>query len=367
MKNQKITNLISSFEKHHLDGLVLNPGPSLNYLTGLSFHLMERPVLFFILPGQTPLMILPELEMPKLGSSKVEIKPFPYNDDPATWQKTISEAVGPLALEGKKIGVEPNLLRFLELSFLQAALAKTEFISASQALSELRIKKEPDETKAIQKAAEISEKALLQTLPFIKPGISEKEIASELTLQLIRAGSDPELAFKPIVSTGPNSANPHAEPSDRKLTTGDLLVIDWGARYNGYISDLTRTFGIEKIESEFLNIARIVLNANQTAYHSVHAGKEAGEIDKAAREVISKSGYGEFFTHRTGHGIGLEAHEPPYIFSGNQQILELGMCFTIEPGIYLPGRNGVRIEDNVVVTDEGVKLFSSFPRDLQIL
>lgn len=367
MNYQKLNLLVSSLQKHHLDGLVLNPGPSMNYLTGLSFHLMERPVLLFILPGQKPIMVLPELEVTKLESSKVEITPFSYNDDPSTWQKTISDAVGSLGLEGKKIGVEPTQLRFLELSFLQSASDTSEFVSASKCLSELRIRKDADEIRSIQKAVEIGEKALNRTLPFIKPGLSEKEIASELTFQLIRAGSDPELAFKPIVSSGPNSANPHAEPSDRKLKMGDLLVIDWGARYSGYISDLTRTFAIGNIESEFSSIAKIVLEANQAAYHAVKAGEEAGKIDQAAREVISSAGYGDYFTHRTGHGIGLEAHEPPYIFSDNQQILEPGMCFTIEPGIYLPGKNGVRIEDNVVVTDEGVKLLSSLPRELQIL
>jgi Xaa-Pro dipeptidase len=195
--------------------------------------------------------------------------------------------------------------------------------------------------------------------------MTEHEAASELTVQLLRAGSDSELPFPPIVASGPNSALPHAVPSERKLQRGDLVVIDWGAAVDGYISDLTRTLAIGPADPELVKVHGIVLDANRAGCAAVRPGVPAAEVDRAARAVIDAAGYGEFFTHRTGHGIGMEAHEPPYIRGDNQEPLIPGMTFTVEPGIYLPGRGGVRIEDNVVVTADGSECLSVLQRDLR--
>jgi len=201
----------------------------------------------------------------------------------------------------------------------------------------------------------------------IHPGVSEQEVASELTLQLLRNGSQPELPFFPIVSSGPNSANPHATPSERTLTPGDMLVIDWGANYSGYVSDITRTFAIGYITQEFEKIHQVVLNANTAGREAVQSGLKAEQIDEAARDQIAQAGYGQFFIHRTGHGIGIEGHEPPYIRQGNQRILSPGMTFTIEPGIYLPEENGVRIEDDVLVTEDGGQSLTTIKRELTVI
>jgi Xaa-Pro dipeptidase len=170
--------------------------------------------------------------------------------------------------------------------------------------------------------------------------------------------------FTPIVSSGPNSANPHATPSERKLISGDLLVIDWGASYDGYFSDITRTFAIGDIESEYIKISKIVQEANSAGRKSARPGITIESIDRAARAVIDSAGYGKYFTHRTGHGLGMEGHEEPYIRAGNLMHIEPGMTFTIEPGIYLPNRNGVRIEDDVVITSTGAECLTSLPRDV---
>lgn len=216
----------------------------------------------------------------------------------------------------------------------------------------------------MHRAAKIAEQALIATLPLIKVGLSERELASELTMQLFMAGCDPQVPFSPIVSAGVNSANPHATPSDRMLTVGDLLVIDWGASFEGYFSDITRTFAIGNIDPEYAQIAKIVLEANTAARNIARPGLPIENIDRAARSVIESAGYGKYFTHRTGHGLGVEGHEEPYIRPGNTALLEPGMTFTIEPGIYLPDRNGVRIEDDVVITDSGVECLTNLPREL---
>jgi Xaa-Pro dipeptidase len=201
----------------------------------------------------------------------------------------------------------------------------------------------------------------------VKIGITEAELASELTLILLRHGSDPVFTFPPIISFGPNTANPHSFPSERKLAAGDLLLFDWGAIYQGYASDITRTFAIRKVEPEMAQIAQIVQQANAAARALAAPGVAAGDIDLAARQVIEQAGYGKFFTHRTGHGLGMEIHEPPYIRSGSSFFLQLGMTFTIEPGIYLPGRGGVRVEDDCVITADGIETLTSLPRELMVL
>lgn len=347
-----------------LDSLILNAGPSLTYMTGLHFHLSERPVLVVFMPDAAPLIVLPELEQEKLKNLPFEIQPFPYGEDPSQWDGIFQQAVKTAKLEGKRNGVEPRQLRLLEYRLLINGAPATEFIPADDRVSKLRMFKDESEIAAMRKAAEIAELALTATLPYVKIGLSERELAAELTMQLFRAGCDPQVPFSPIVSSGPNSANPHATPSDRNLTHGDLLVIDWGASYGGYFSDITRTFAIGNIEPEYAQISKIVLEANSAGRKSARPGIATEVVDQAARAVIDSAGYGKYFTHRTGHGLGMEGHEEPYIRAGNLMLLEPGMTFTIEPGIYLPGRNGVRIEDDVVITDTGADCLTSLPREV---
>ena len=245
------------------------------------------------------------------------------------------------------------------------ALPEADFPDASEALASLRLRKDEFEVDAIRRAVKVAQEALEATISLIKMGVTEKEIASELTLQMLKHGSEFELPFPPIVSAGPNSANPHASPSDRKIQGGDLLVVDWGATVDGYISDLTRTFAVGEVEPEFEKISEMVLKANEAGRAAGRPGVPCANVDKAARAVIEQAGYGKYFTHRTGHGIGMDGHEEPYMRGDNMQMLYPGMAYTVEPGIYLPERGGVRIEDNVVVTKDGVEVLSDMPRELR--
>jgi Xaa-Pro dipeptidase len=359
--------LATALYTHHLDTLALNPGPSLTYLTGLNFHLMERPVVGFFTPHNPVILILPELEAGKTTDLPYPVQVFPYGEDPTIWPNAFRQAALAAQIEGRRVGVEPRQMRVLELRMLEAAAQTAQYLSAEECLADLRMRKDLGEIEAMRQAAQIAQQALKETLPKVKPGLSERELASELTAQLLRAGSDVEMPFTPIVSSGPNGANPHALPSERRLSPGDLLVIDWGAAYKGYFSDITRTFAIGEIEDEFKHIAAVVREANQAGRAAVRPGVKAQAIDRAARDVIEKAGYGRFFTHRTGHGLGMEAHEAPYMRAGNERFLEPGMTFTIEPGIYLPGRGGVRIEDDVVVTKDGSESLTDLPRELATL
>jgi Xaa-Pro dipeptidase len=364
MLNLPFDHLMDAVRRAGLDALALNPGPSLFYLTGLSFHLMERPTVLLVCPGEKPVLVLPELEAAKLQGGSIPLQGIMYGDNPASWQPAFDQAAELLGLAGKTIGVEPARLRVLELRYLESAAPSARFVSAEPILANMRMCKNSQETEAMRTAVQIAQRALQETLTTIRVGKSEKEIANELVLNLLRSGSDPELPFFPIVSAGPNSANPHAAPSERLLQEGDLLVIDWGAAYHGYFADLTRTFAVGAVEAEYRLIHQLVLQSNTAGRAAGKAGIRAGDVDRAARAVITAAGYGSYFTHRTGHGLGMEEHEPPYIFAENDLLLAPGMTYTVEPGIYLPGRGGVRIEDNMVVTADGCESLSDMPREL---
>lgn len=360
--HKRIEALAGQLALSDLEWMALNPGPSLRYLTGLNFHLMERPLVFLVGKTGQVKVILPELERAKAANLPFDAEIIPFGDDPLTWNSVYKQALFEISGNSLRIGVEPTRLRFLELELLRQALPEAEIVDGSAALAELRMRKGSEELKAMQQAAIIAQNALLNTLETVKPGRSELEIAAELMVQLFREGSEAELPFAPIVSTGPNTANPHASPTDRVLQEGDMLLIDWGASFAGTFSDITRSFFCGDPNNEMKRIASLVEKANAAARLGGRAGMPAGEVDRLARDVITEAGYGDYFTHRTGHGLGMEAHEPPYIYQGNPLILESGMVFTIEPGVYLPGKYGVRIEDDVVVEDEGLRSLTDLPR-----
>lgn len=364
MRREKLIQLMN---EQGIDAVAVNAGPSMAYLTGLHFHLMERPVVVVFTKDATPTIILPELEKAKLAHLNYDVRCFTYGEDPASWGQVFATALSELRLGKATIAVEPRQLRVLEYELLKKAIPDADYIDGSDLIASLRAAKSQDEIECMQKAVKIAEEALEATLPLIKIGVDEKEIATELFLQLMRHGSETSLPFSPIVAAGPNAANPHATPTARKLQSGDLLIIDWGARYNGYASDLTRTFGLGVLGDTEKEIHNLVHMASRAGRQTGALGVSCEQVDRATREVIEGGGYGTFFTHRTGHGIGLECHEDPYIREGNNQKLELGMTYTVEPGIYLPGKNGVRIEDDVVITSQGAKSLSTLSRELRIL
>lgn len=367
MKMERMQRLVSLLKKHNLDGLALNPGPSLKYLTGLEFHLMERPTILLVTKAGSSAMILPALERGKLDEESPLFHIFTYGDDPSKWQIAFDQAAEKLKLNRGKIGVEAGRMRFLEMTFLRKALPGVEIVDGEVVVAPLRINKDQHEIAKMRQAAQIAQEALLKMLREIREGMTEKEIANKLIIQLLRAGSDDQLPFSPIVSIGENAANPHAVPTERALRPGDLLLIDWGASFEGYFSDITRTFTFGEVSRELKEIGEIVLEANFAGRNAGKPGIKAGSVDQAARTVISDAGYGEYFIHRTGHGLGMEAHEPPYIFEENEFILTPGMIFTIEPGIYLPGKGGVRIEDDVLVTESGFESLTDLPREVLAL
>ena len=364
LRQKKLVNAVRS---HGFQVFALNAGPSLQYLTGLNFHLSERPVIFFFAPDAAPVAVLPELEKGKLADLDFELRAHTYGEDPSTWARIFKNAALDARLDFRRVGIEASQMRVLELRLLENAAPRSAYVGKGDIVSSLRMYKDETELDAMRQAVDVAERALKQTLPFLKEGVTEREVASELVLQLFRCGSDSQLPFSPILAFGPHSANPHASPGDRRLARGDLVLFDWGASVNGYASDLTRMFAFGSPDEELARVTAIVVEANAAARAAARPGVAAGDIDRAAREVIERAGFGDAFMHRTGHGLGLDGHEEPYIRADNPKPVETGMVFTIEPGIYLPGRGGARIEDDVVITEDGSESLSTLPRDLTLL
>ncbi len=229
--------------------------------------------------------------------------------------------------------------------------------SLSPVISELREIKDEDEIKVLKKAAKIADKMFYKLMDEELEGKSEKELANMIEYMMKNEFDADGVSFDPIVASGPNGANPHHTPSTRKIRKGDVVIFDYGAKYLGYCSDITRTVVVGSPSEEVKKVYEIVKESQETAFQQVKEGITAGDIDSAARNVIAKYGYDKYFIHRTGHGLGIDVHEEPYISPGNTKLLKEGMVFTIEPGIYLHGKFGIRIEDDVVVLNKkGVRL-----------
>ncbi len=367
MPTTRLSRLMQYMKEQQYSAVAVNAGPTLTYLTGLHFHLMERPVVMVFSRDHEPTIILPELELAKLDHLHFAARIYTYAENPGGWTATFAEALKDLGLAGRKVGVEPLQLRLLEYQYLRSACDGAQFVDGSSLFSALRAKKDAEEIGNMRQAVKIAEDALTATLAKVTIGTTEKDIARELFLQLISHGSDIALPFSPIVAAGPNGANPHAQPSERPLAAGDLLIVDWGANFRGYASDLTRTFAVGKIDPLAEKIHATVQAANSAGRAAGRPGLPCANVDLAARRIIEEAGFGANFPHRTGHGIGMECHEEPYIRGDNQQLLEVGMAYTIEPGIYLAGINGVRIEDDVVVTADGSESLSTLCREIRVI
>jgi Xaa-Pro dipeptidase len=367
MHSDRLQRLKAALAQARLDCVAAIAGPNLYYLTGLSFHLSERPTVgFFPIQGD-PVIVAGNLE-----ASKVEAKaPYPmrgfYYTDADGPAAAFREAAQALRLGAGQLGIEALRMRVMELRLIEDAFLNPRLAAAEGVFAGLRMRKDAHEIEQMRQAVRIAEQALLATLPAIKVGQTERQIAAELVIQTLRAGSDAELPFAPIIASGPNSAQPHAFVTDRALQRGDLLTIDWGAATGGYMADLTRTFAVGEVDDELKTIYELVRRANEAGRAAGRPGALAADVDAAARQVIEAGGYGPYFMHRVGHGLGLEGHEDPSMHGRNELSLAPGMTYTVEPGIYLPGRGGVRIEDDVVVTTDGAESLSGLPRELQTI
>ncbi len=345
-----------------LDAVLLTPGPDLRYVTGYDAKQLER-LTCLVVPAQgDPALFVPRLELPAAqaspaGSLGLEIVAWEETADPFAM-------VGGLLGSVSAVGVSDRMWALFVLRFRDALPGVRQGL-ASGALRPLRIRKTPAEVAALREAGEAIDRVHARVPGWLRPGLTERQVGSAIT-EAILAEGHATVDFV-IVASGPNAASPHHEVSDRVLEPGDAVVVDIGGTMpSGYCSDSTRTYAIGEPPAEFAAYYKVLYDAQEAACAAVRPGVTAESIDAAAREPITVAGYGDAFFHRTGHGIGLEAHEDPYIVAGNGEVLEPGMAFSVEPGIY-PGPNGARIEDIVVCTASGCERLNNTPRELLVV
>jgi Xaa-Pro aminopeptidase len=345
-----------------LTGLLVAPGPDLVYLAGYApVAITERLTLLALQKGRQPAMILPSLERPDAESAPsggaIALIDWVDGTDPFEKFAPALDSTGTYAISDSAWA--------MQLLGLQQTLPDTHYVSMTAALPMLRAIKDADELERLAVAGAAADACFEAILEVRFAGRKETEVAADLAKLLIDHGHS-QVDFT-VVGSGPNGANPHHEAGDRTIQDGDMIVLDFGGLKNGYGSDTSRTVHVGEPTEEEREVYEIVRAAQQAGYESVRPGVACQDIDRACRRVITEAGYGEQFLHRTGHGIGVTTHEPPYMVEGETQPLQPGMCFSIEPGIYLADRFGVRIEDIVTVTEDGGRRLNGTSREMQIV
>jgi Xaa-Pro aminopeptidase len=358
---ERLRRAADEAERQGFVALVVAPSPDLRYLIGYEPMPLERLTVLMIRPGREPFLVVPELERPLAraapGGALLEIEGWVDGVDP------YGRVARSLPSEGR-VAVGDRLWS-AHLLGLQRACPGIAFAPGSPVMGRLRATKDPDELDALRHAARAADETFRQIVqqPFV--GRREAEVAADLARLLVEHGH--RAAEFTIVASGANAASPHHEPGSRTIVPKDAVVMDFGGELAGYFSDTTRTVAVVEPPDGLEEVFGVVRDAQSAAVEAVRPGVTTDSIDAVARDVIEAAGYGERFIHRTGHGIGLEVHEAPYLVAGDGTVLEPGVTFSVEPGIYLPGRFGVRIEDIVAVTDDGVERLNRSSRDLAVV
>jgi Xaa-Pro dipeptidase len=351
-----------------LDALVVVPGANFRRVFGQDFHQMERPLAVIVPRTGEPVAVVPHLELGSFTPIGFPGKIFAWRDEEGYMGAFTAAGLAlPQLRAGTRIGVEGQRMRVFDLFALQKALPGAAFIDAHAEISAIRLHKTSDEIARQRQAIRISEAALEATLAEVAVGMTETEIESILLRNLFSHGAD-GLSFAPIVAAGDNAAKPHAHARpDYRIKPGDALLVDFGGTFQGYSADITRTFFVKEVSDYDRAFYETVLAANAKGREAARPGLTASDLDDTVLKVLEQSQFAQYARHKTGHGLGLDVHEAPQIMRGNSQILEPGMVLTIEPGLYREGEAGVRIEDDVVITENGIECLTTFPRELRLV
>jgi Xaa-Pro aminopeptidase len=345
-----------------LNCLIVSPSADLVYLTGYDALNMERATLLVLPRVGAPFFLVPMLEAPKARSASPEIEVCAWGDTEDPWDSLRRRVGG----RPQTVAVSDTMRANFVLA-MQHALPEVRLHPAGPLMASLRQRKEPEEIEALREAAHRTDAVFDRVRRDALGGLTETEVADLIGKYLKAHGLAWKWNYICSVAAGEHSASPHHTLSDRTLQIGDAVCMDFGGKYRDYVSDLTRTVHIGTPPREFVEAYAVLQEAQQQAVQAVRPGVAVEEVDRVARDIITRAGYGDYFVHRTGHGLGLEVHEPPYIVAGNTELLTPGMVFSIEPGIYLPGRFGLRIEDIVIVTDRGCERLNLSPRQLYVI
>lgn len=363
----RVTRAVAGMRATGVDALVLGPGTALRYLTGYDAMVSERLTALVLPASGTPFLLVPELERTGAAQSPAVLAGLEL----ATW----AEAEDPTAIVASRLATTPagaqrtvavdDTMQARQVLRLAAAMPGARQVLAGTVLDPMRVVKQPGELAEIRAAGAAIDRVHARVGEWLRAGRTERQVGADLAAAIAEEHAEVDFV---IVGSGPNGASPHHSLSDRMIRAGDAVVVDiGGVLASGYRSDCTRTYVVGEPDPDFVALYEVLQAAQRTGVATVRSGVTAGSVDVATRAPIEAAGYGEAFTHRTGHGIGLDGHEPPWVLAGDPTVLEPGMAFSVEPGIYLAGRFGARIEDIVLVTADGVEPVNTGTHDLVLL
>ncbi|WP_055109083.1 M24 family metallopeptidase [Paenibacillus ihumii] len=360
--NSKWTILEQKMREVGIQTLIITDPKHVYYLTGFLSNPHERFLCAVFSMGKQPFLLVPELdeENARAAAGMIEIVTHKDTDNPyEVLRSNLKSSVG-------TIGFEKDHMSVARFEQLQESLSFARYLDVGPWLRQLRNRKSANEIEKIRHAVTLIEQVLEDTLPYVKEGVTENELVAEIDYRIRKVGAEGP-AFDSMVLSGKKTALPHGVPGSQAIASGDLLMFDIGLYAGGYASDITRTYAVGHLDESLQRIYNTVLAANEAAIQAIRPGISYASIDKAARDVIADAGYGAYFIHRLGHGLGIDVHEFPSVHGENELLIDEGNVFTVEPGIYIPGLGGVRIEDDVAVTASGVDVLTTLPKELTYL
>ncbi|MCS7462144.1 Xaa-Pro peptidase family protein [Paenibacillus doosanensis] len=360
---ERIGKLYTLMQEESLDVIFITLPKLVYYFTGFYTDPHERFMALVCPSGEEPFLMVPILDYEKAARASSVQRIISHEDTDNPYEVLRRHASGKTM---NRIGIQAEHLNVRRYRGLMEATGARQAVELDDAIAGFRVLKSEPEIAAIERAIGCIEEAVKETVALVKPGVTEIELVAELEYRMKRLGAQGP-SFDTMVLTGEKTGLPHGAPGTDPVKEGQLLLIDAGVFVDGYASDLTRTFAVGDVGERCREIYDIVLKANEHMIQAVRPGVTFGSLDRAARSVIEAHGYGEYFITRAGHGFGLEIHEYPSIHGNNPDVLREGMVFTAEPGIYITGLGGVRIEDNVLVTQDGVRVLTSYPKELTVI
>lgn len=363
--NEKLQALTNWLQEENIDVSIVTSKYNVFYLAGYYSEPHERLIAYVSFKDHPPFLICPAMEVEDAKRETKDLDVIGYFDTQDSME-LLSTEVKKRCTSVTSVGLEKEHLHVSRFESLLKAFPESKWVSLENKLQKLRMVKDEQEISIIQEACELADFAVEVGVQTLREGISEMEVIAQIEYELKKKGVR-QMSFSTMVLTGANAASPHGTPGASKVKKGDLVLFDLGVVHKGYCSDITRTVAFGDISCEQARIYETVKKAEIEAVKACTIGKTCAEIDGIARNIIREAGYGEYFPHRLGHGLGLSVHEYPSLTDQNQLPLEEGMCFTVEPGIYVPKVAGVRIEDDIVVTKDEPLILTKFPKELQII
>ncbi|MBD1371106.1 aminopeptidase P family protein [Hazenella sp. IB182357] len=336
------------------------------YLTGFYCEPHERLMGVFVFPEDAPFLVCPKMEVSHVKQSGWEAEIIGYEDHENPWDKIATAFQVRKLSEQQSLAIEKDTIPYARVEAFLQVIPKAQFVSVESILNQARLIKDEAEITILRRAATMADRGVEIGIGALQEGKTELEVIAEIEYELKKQGIR-QMSFSTLVLFGEKTAQPHGIPGERRLRKGDLVLFDLGVVLDGYCSDITRTVVFNSITEKQREIYNIVLEAQQQALIQCVKDKPMSALDRTARAVIADAGYGSFFTHRLGHGLGIDVHEFPSLHEKSEGILKPGMVFTIEPGVYVPEVGGVRIEDDVFITDNGYELLTRFPKELRIV